>query len=279
MRRLETYDWWPQLVAVKDVLSLREMAERFEVTPGAITAALKRQGIARQAAPPGPRIHRKNRPEEALPPEPGEEMSEAGEAKARAAERRLVRPDSAREAAAAAPSSGVRPGSKDDAIAPHHDLLGTVPDRTVAELADVSMRTIAEYRKRHGIPGFIPGEADAPTGSRLDGFQDLLGTVPDRIVAEKAGVSLSTVRAYRTRHKIPAAPVTSPSSVSAPAPAPARPARSVASGALAYRIRFGATGDGAARIVVADDIAAAAGRAIASGLGRVCAIELIGESL
>ena len=60
MRRIETNDWWPELVKLKDELSLRELAERFDVTPGAISAAFKRTGISSPpSAPPGPRARRR----------------------------------------------------------------------------------------------------------------------------------------------------------------------------------------------------------------------------
>ena len=94
MRRIETYDWWPELVKLKDTLSLRELAERFNVTPGAISAAFKRTGTTRKPAPPGPRSRRKESGE-ALPPEPGE-----------------------------APAG--RPGSKDERILPYQELLGEI---------------------------------------------------------------------------------------------------------------------------------------------------------
>lgn len=55
MRKLETMTWWPELLEVKDSYSLRELAERFGATPGAINNALKRNGISRKSAPPGPR--------------------------------------------------------------------------------------------------------------------------------------------------------------------------------------------------------------------------------
>jgi hypothetical protein len=111
MRRIETYVWWPELVRRKDELSLRELAERFDVTPGAISAAFKRTGLSRKAAPPGPRIRRKQRGEaddDGLPPEPGEWDSAAGEA---------------------------RPGSKDSKILPYLEILGQVPDSEVASKA------------------------------------------------------------------------------------------------------------------------------------------------
>ena len=55
MRRLESLEWWPDLVALKDELSLRELARRFDVTPGAIAAAIRRTGVSRRPSPPGPK--------------------------------------------------------------------------------------------------------------------------------------------------------------------------------------------------------------------------------
>jgi hypothetical protein len=72
MRRLETFDWWPELVGLKDTLSLRELATRFDVTPGAIAAALRRTATARRPSSPGPkRTARAPRPESPRPaPQP-----------------------------------------------------------------------------------------------------------------------------------------------------------------------------------------------------------------
>ncbi len=58
MRKLEERSWWAELVQLKDVLSLRELAERYGVAPAAISNALKRNNLSRTAAPPGPRAKR-----------------------------------------------------------------------------------------------------------------------------------------------------------------------------------------------------------------------------
>jgi len=58
MKRLEDREWWPELVALKDVYSLRELAERFGAAPAAIANALRRNKLDRAPAPSGPRIHR-----------------------------------------------------------------------------------------------------------------------------------------------------------------------------------------------------------------------------
>lgn len=58
LKRLEDRPWWPELVQLKDVLSLRELATRFGAAPAAISNALRRNGLDRKAAPPGPRANR-----------------------------------------------------------------------------------------------------------------------------------------------------------------------------------------------------------------------------
>ena len=65
MSKLETLEWWPDLVLLKDKLSLGQLAEKFEATPSAIAAALRRSGALR--APITPTT------EDDLPPEPGDE--------------------------------------------------------------------------------------------------------------------------------------------------------------------------------------------------------------
>ena len=59
MKRIDKQPWWPELVELKDELSLRELSERFGASPAAIANALKRNGIKRRSAPAGPRKARK----------------------------------------------------------------------------------------------------------------------------------------------------------------------------------------------------------------------------
>ncbi len=58
MKRLEDREWWPELVSLKDVFSLRELAERYGAAPAAIANALRRNKLDRAPAPSGPRVHR-----------------------------------------------------------------------------------------------------------------------------------------------------------------------------------------------------------------------------
>ncbi|MEC8194583.1 MAG: hypothetical protein VX127_17745 [Myxococcota bacterium] len=62
MKKIEDQPWWDELIGVKDAMSLRQMSERFGVSPAAIANALKRNGIDRKAAPAGPRSRRRHEP-------------------------------------------------------------------------------------------------------------------------------------------------------------------------------------------------------------------------
>ncbi|MBT3220625.1 MAG: hypothetical protein HN348_16185 [Proteobacteria bacterium] len=259
MRRIETFDWWQELVDRKDELSLRELAEKFAVTPGAISAAFKRTGTSRKAAPPGPRALRKTKHDD-LPPEPGEEAEDVG----------------------SLPQT--RPGSKDEMIKMHFDSLGKVPDAEVAKKAGVSVRTIASFRARHGIPGYSgprrTTQARAPRTSKLDPFIELLGTVPDRVVAEKAGVSLNAVRNYRVKRGISAAgrasAVSAVSAPEAPTPQPKpQPVKAMGGGAWLVEVKTAAGEQ--ELVIVGDDIVHAATRAQEANRGDVIGLTYIGE--
>lgn len=125
-------------------------------------------------------------------------------------------------------------------------LLGRLPDGEIAERLGIARKTVVEFRKRHQIEAFVaararPGEGrgakDAPGGggaagrdvagrealgregtgqrraSKLDGFLHLVGRLPDREVAERAGMTTENVRMYRQRRGIAAgwrAPVEAP---------------------------------------------------------------------
>jgi hypothetical protein len=255
MRRIETFDWWPELVGMKDELSLRELAEKFDVTPGAISAAFKRGGLSRKPAPPGPRARRRGRgDDDTLPPEPGEDLA-------------------------------ARPGSKDHRILPHAHLLGSVPDADVAEKAGVSVRTIASFRARNVISGYKgPRRRRATTrtgrGSKVDAYVQLLGKVPDRVVAEQAGVSLIAVRAYRPRMGISAAGRGRP-------PASHRDEGGYAAilsapngnGTGAWKVVAGNGDIRLVRVIVARSMAVAAAQAEAASIGNVLSLEWIGDVL
>ncbi len=173
--------WWDAAVQLKDELSLKDIAERVGVEPATLAAEFARRGVRRRIRVEAHPVYElPPEPEEDLPPEPDDDLNP---------ERRS--------------------GSKDGRIEKYFHLLGQVPDSEVARMADVSIRTVASYRARNEIPGYDgPRRRPAPRGRRLskvDDFGPLLGRVPDRVVADIAGMSLGAVRNFRIKKGLPAA--------------------------------------------------------------------------
>lgn len=135
--------------------------------------------------------------------------------------------------------------------------------------------------------------------TKLEPYLDQLGVLPDSEVAELAGVTVGNVRAYRYRHGIPsarqaakdedgqpgrpAAPAPAPASAPAPAEpekpevalepkppttdraepqAPAAESKESSSQTKAFRIKVEGVGGTVAYVVIAEDIAAAASKAL-----------------
>jgi len=268
MRRLETLDFWPDLLALKDELSLRELSERFGVTPGAISAALKRTGTTRNPAPPGPRAARKSRDRgEDLPPEPGASKDSGSSSSDKGKSGRRDGPPEP------------RPGSKDHLLLPHWDLLGSVPDADVAREAGVSVRTVASFRARHDISGYSgprrTSKAARRRPSKIDAFAHLVGKVPDRVVAQEAKVSTNAVRNYRYKHGIPAVPREQAADATARLQAESP---SLHSGTQAWKVTIETAGRRTDRVVLADDLESAVSRA-SSATGQVIALEWVGPLL
>ena len=105
-------------------------------------------------------------------------------------------------------ASTARERSKDHLLRPFHPLLGRRPDAEVARLARVCVRTVSAYRSRSGIPPYSgPRRPPRPRNGKrslLDDFRALIGAVPDRVVADEAGMSHHAVRNFRRLHAIPA---------------------------------------------------------------------------
>lgn len=241
MAELEQLPLWTEILRLKDELPLGELAQRYQTTPRALSAALERTGAWRL----GPTD------EGDLPPEPGE------------ASRAVDLHPAARKAL-----SQLREGSKDLRIAPHAALLGRAPDAEVAKAAGVSIRTVASFRARHGIPGYAgPRRRPEPTrvrGSRIDAFAHLLGKVPDVVIAQRAGVTAHAVRAYRAKHGIQGAPT-------APASSP------TGTGRQAWRVVW-TSGQGRRQgVLLAGGLDDAVARVQQAGLVGVLAIELLGS--
>lgn len=120
--------------------------------------------------------------------------------------------------------------SKVDAVA---HRVGAEPDSVLAAEIGVTTENVRTWRKRRGIEASwaaedAPKPAKKPAGrkkkgkakrrkSRLDPFRKELGTAPDRVIAERAGVTPENVRAYRKRHGIPSTWRAAEADVSAPA--------------------------------------------------------------
>ena len=240
--------WLDDAVRLKDEMSLRDLARHLSVSVAELTMAFRRENIRRQPSRAPGRTREATAP---LVPDPDT-------------------------------TQGVRPGSKDSLIAAHVHLLGKVPDAEVATAAGVSVRTIASYRARNGIVGYKGprrrAEAPAVRPSRIDPYEDLLGTFSDRAVAEKAGVSVGAVRNYRLKRGIGAAPKPESPGVDAPAPA----TTSASAGSQAWRIEVTLGAEVLKRIVIADNLVQAAARATelaGSAHGTVTGVHALGEVL
>ncbi|MCB9680898.1 MAG: hypothetical protein H6733_05440 [Alphaproteobacteria bacterium] len=242
MSDLESRDVWPQIARLADTLPLADLARRFGVSPGEISGALERTRGHTDALPLG------------ASPAPRHEAS-------------------VDDAGADLPPA--RAGSKDARLLAHADLLGKVPDGEVARLAGVSIRTVASYRARHHIPGYAGPRrargARGPRRSRLDTFSDLLGAVPDRVVAERAGVSLNAVRNYRVKRGIPA--------LGRPMSPATSGAAGLGAGTSAWQITWRLGGAVRTGVVLSGDLHEAVARAEAAERGDVVGVVLAGVVL
>ena len=197
---IENEAFWPELVKSVQKHSLAETAERYEVSPVDLVAALRRTGTTRK-------------PVKA-------KASATPKAKAKApkgAKRRSKR----------------GPKSKVDAFA---HLVGQVPDRVVAERAGLTVGAVRNWRVARGIPAAgrqaLPPEPHAAPKavkkarkakrrgrrSRIDPFEQEVGTVPDRVIAAKAGVTVGAVQNFRKVRGIPGFGTGRPPAVAAPSP-------------------------------------------------------------
>jgi len=195
---LEKSEKWSAIKSALEEKSVKDVADEFDTTPGAITLALVRTGSTRDPVPsagsPAPSRKRHTR-------------KKRGESKPDVSEVNGLH---------------VRKGTKDADIAEYAELLGKETDAVVGEKAGVSARTVAAFRRRNGIKGrrgrAPKKKSDLPpekgTGkkkklrsrgkpSKLDPYVHLLGTMPDREVAEMAGVSANAAAAFRRRRSIP----------------------------------------------------------------------------
>ena len=263
--------WWAEAVALKDEMSLKDLADKLGVSVTTLAAELKRRGVKRRIKVDAEVAEA----DEAPPPEPT--------------------------------GTTGRAGSKDALIARHQHLLGKVPDSEISRLAGVSVRTVASYRARQSIPGYQgPRRRPQPRGrreSKVSDFDALLGRVPDRVIADVAGMSLGAVRNYRIKKDIapagrlrkpqidavlsawraganPSSPPPAPSPAAAtPAVAPATARPPVGRGPQAWQVRL--HGADAPSVVVAASLRQAVEQAIAAAGAedRVLSIAHLGAVL
>jgi len=261
--QLENSTWWSDLLQLKDTQPLRTLSERFEVSPGEISAAFKRTGVQKT-------------------PLPQFSLAELGSAsEARGADDEL--PPEAGDSAPVSKGSqsrrrGAPPGRK-SRIEPHRSIVGVLPDEEVAAKAGVSRSAVRQYRRKHGIAappskqrGEEPVESPSRPGrrSRIEPYEHLVGVESDQEVAAKAGVTLSAVRQYRQKHGIPLSPSASDQTERAPARKRASPA-----GRSRYTA-WAVTAGKETHVVVATSLQDAAKQAEEAGLGEIATLQRVG---
>lgn len=180
--------------------------------------------------------------------------------------------------------------------------------------AEADNATFALLTHRMPLPPRSPAPLDAPAPqvttpgvaaatpkrgytSKIDPFADLVGVLPDRTIAQRAGTTIGSVQAWRSRRGIPA-PVGAPLAPLAPVDEEYAASRSDSELAdielpadpdlpalTAYRFRAARGAEVREFFIVADDIGDAGVRAIAalSRAGgrpwRVVAVSELGEAL
>lgn len=81
-------------------------------------------------------------------------------------------------------------------------LFGRVTDKHIASLASVSIRAVAAYRKRHGLPRGKKEYEQRPERYSCS-YHDLLGILPDTIIAKAFGITHPAVSQARRCRNIP----------------------------------------------------------------------------
>lgn len=226
--RLETTERWPDLLAaIERGQTPAQAAAEYGVSRAALTGALRRtgtQGRRRIVRPPTP---------------DGPEAPEAspGAPPATPAVERASRP-----------SPGLR------RVAKHHDRVGSVPDHVIATAAGVSVGTVRNYRKAHGIPG-APRSRSSRSPKRGRGRRPVerpLQVEPSEPTEPRATGSHTAERTAAPVQIVP----------SAPAPQ-----------VLAWRVEFAS---GQTRIAVGASLEDVAQRAEGADLGDVISLERVG---
>lgn len=252
--QIPTAPYWADVLAAKDTMSYAELSERFGPSAWAIRAAFERAGISKTPMPRGPRAFRKLDPEDApvLAGSTDVLAALAGKAPdAEVAERvgveveqvKAYRRDHGIPPFLRAPPT--RGGSASIPPAPAAPLIAEAATPAAANAkvvrrrvsADGSVRNVVVREEPVRVP-VAPAKQAAETASpspatgarnvarrgrpsRLDTFVGELGTVPDRVIAAKAGVGVPAVAQYRLRRGIPAAKAAASAKVPVPPIGPA----------------------------------------------------------
>ena len=182
--RLETTDWWPELLELQDQLPLKVLAERFGVSVNGLSRALKRVGIQHRPvrAPQGGDGQGEATPDPRSA-EAQEWWPEFLELKDRQSLARLAKRFGVAEITLqrALRRTGIDRRSQRGAragresrkaarlIKPHADVLGLVPDGEVARRAGVSRYAVAQYRKRRSIPSVRAGREERSSPAQHSG--------------------------------------------------------------------------------------------------------------
>ena len=166
MKKVEKRSWWPELLKVKDELSLRELSDRFGASPAAIANALKRNGINRTPARAGPR-----------------------------------------QARLTGPAKKKGPG-RPSILEKYEDQMGKVVDREIAERAGVTVSAVTNYRKRHNIeatkergrPRKRPGALSDGMNKRRQvgsrGYRVVIGGEPYVVIATDIAEAANKAREF-----------------------------------------------------------------------------------
>jgi transcriptional regulator with XRE-family HTH domain len=243
--RLESKEWWPEFLQLKDRMPLKELATRFGVSVNGLSRALKRAGIER--AP----VRGSSAPSKAAP--------QPARVDPRSAEAQEWWPEFLQ-------------------LKDKQSLARLAKKFGVAEitLQRALKRTGVERRSQRGARG---GRESRRAARRIKPFIELLGRLPDGDIAERAGVSRYAVAQYRKRRDIPSVrePAVGEAPPHAPEPAPATGSTPVVedptspvveTGLQAFRVEVVVGDADRTFVVVGRDLADAAGLAQGS-IGRL----------
>ena len=118
--------------------------------------------------------------------------------------------------------------------------------------------------------------------SKLDPYLNQVGKVPDREIAEQAGVSPDAVRMFRQRHKIPSYRTylkTHGTPKAAPVSHAPKKVQKAAGGQRAFLLTLKNAKQESEWVILANDIVDAASQAEASGRGEVVSLRFLGDVL